>query len=79
MRPVDIGERIRAGLENARRNGTRSGRPIGRKRTNVDAAEVVRRREQGQSWRDIATGMGVGIGTIFRAYRSFRNADNAFQ
>jgi len=46
---TDLGERIKAGLENARRDGTRSGRPIGRPRADVDAAEVLRLREAGWS------------------------------
>lgn len=76
---VNVGERIRAGLARARRNGTRSGRPLGRPRVSVDAAEIVRRRQRGESWREIASGMRLGLGTVLRAYPTPRNAPSAFQ
>ena len=63
---VNVGERIRAGLARARRDGTRSGRPLGRPRVRVDAAEIVRRRQRGESWREIASGMRLGLGTVLR-------------
>lgn len=62
-----IRERVRSGLANARAQGTRSGKPIGRPRAAVDASTVARLRAQGRSWRAIATEMGVGVPTLFRA------------
>ena len=60
-------ERVKAGLEHARRNGTKSGRPIGRPRVAVDPARVVALRQQGLSWSEIRKELGVGKGTAQRA------------
>lgn len=62
-----IRERVRAGIAAARARGTRSGKPIGRPRAAVDASAVARLRAQGRSWRSIATELGVGVPTLFRA------------
>jgi DNA invertase Pin-like site-specific DNA recombinase len=58
-----IAERVRAGLRNARAKGKRLGRP----RTIVDSTTVGRLRSQGGTWRAIATQLGVGIATVYRA------------
>src|ERR1700732_2471689 len=47
-----IRERVSAGVEYARRNGTRSGRPIGRPRAVFRADLVHQLRESGLSWRE---------------------------
>ena len=65
---VRIVERVKAGLEHARARGTKSGAPIGRPRVIFDRAQVVARRAAGESWRDIAAALGVGAGTVRRAY-----------
>ncbi len=56
-------ERVRAGLRNAVARGKRLGRP----RTVVDAAQVVRLRASGASWQRVANEMGIGVGTAVRA------------
>jgi DNA invertase Pin-like site-specific DNA recombinase len=56
-------ERVRAGLRNARAKGKRLGRPT----RNVDRTAVAALRSQGASWRAIATKLGVGVGTLYRA------------
>lgn len=61
-----IGERVRAGLRNARAKGKRLGRP----RVTADASRVVNLRAQGASWRDVCTRMGLSKGTAQRAARS---------
>lgn len=61
-----LGERVRAGMAQARAKGTRSGRPIGRPSRDVDQAEVRRRREAGQSWRLIAQALKVPRRTLYR-------------
>ncbi len=52
-----IVERTRLGMERVRREGTRSGRPIGRPRagTKPEPADVRRARAEGLSWRAVAT------------------------
>jgi hypothetical protein len=54
-----IRERVVAGLDHALRNGTRSGKPVGRPRAIFDHQKVVELRQQGQSWRQIARPLGV--------------------
>ena len=65
-----ISERVKAGLNRARMNGTRSGRPIGRPRVIFSRDEAERLRAQGIAFRRIATKFGVGEGTIRRALRA---------
>src|ERR1700674_1245393 len=60
-----IVERVKAGLRNARAKGKQLGRP----RKIVDAVRIAELRQQGRSWRKIAAGMGVGVGTIYRVTR----------
>jgi DNA invertase Pin-like site-specific DNA recombinase len=57
-------EAIRAG------QAREAGKKIGRPRVVVRGDKVVKLREQGVSWREIARGMGVGVGTIRRAHES---------
>ncbi len=64
-----VAEHVRAGLERARKNGTRTGRPIGRPRVYIDRIEVVELRSQGVSWRAIADKLGAGVGTVRRIYQ----------
>jgi DNA invertase Pin-like site-specific DNA recombinase len=58
-----IVERVKAGLRNARAKGKRLGRP----QVAVDATKIAALRKQGLSWAKIATALGVGEGTIYRA------------
>jgi DNA invertase Pin-like site-specific DNA recombinase len=58
-----IVERVRAGLRNARAKGKRLGRP----QVAVDAHEIAKLRSQGLSWVKIASTLGVGEGTVYRA------------
>jgi DNA invertase Pin-like site-specific DNA recombinase len=58
-----IVERVRAGLRNARSKGKQLGRP----RTILDASRIATLRAQGIGWKRIATEMGVGVGTLYRA------------
>lgn len=55
-----IRERVKAGLKNARANGTRIGRP----RANVDTAQIAQLRAQGLTWKKIAKQIGLGVGTL---------------
>lgn len=58
-----IRSRVRSGLALAKARGKRLGRP----RTVVDAAQVVRLRAAGASWQRVADEMGIGVGTAVRA------------
>jgi len=64
-------DRVRAGLAYARTNGTRSGKEIGRPRRIFRRDEVRQLRDEGKlSWNQIAELLGVGRGTVERAYRA---------
>ena len=62
-----IRERVVSGLEHARRNGTRSGRAVGRPRVIFHRDQVAQLRKQGLSWRQIARSLGVSAGSARRA------------
>jgi DNA invertase Pin-like site-specific DNA recombinase len=61
-----IQERVRAGLRNAVARGVRLGRP----RASVDADQIASLRNSGASWREISERLGVGVGTVCRAFQS---------
>jgi DNA invertase Pin-like site-specific DNA recombinase len=56
--------RVQAGLDFARKNGTKTGRAIGRPRRIFDRSKVTRLREAGLSIPKIAAEMGLSIGTV---------------
>jgi DNA invertase Pin-like site-specific DNA recombinase len=58
-----IAERVRAGLRNARAKGKQLGRPP----KTLDHTKIAALRSQGLGWRAIATQLGVGVGTLYRA------------
>jgi DNA invertase Pin-like site-specific DNA recombinase len=60
---IEIIERVKAGLRNARAKGKRLGRP---KRV-VDASRIAVLRGEGLSWAMIAERLDVGEGTVYRA------------
>jgi DNA invertase Pin-like site-specific DNA recombinase len=64
-----ISERVRAGLDRAKANGTRTGRPIGRPRVVFRRDQVMQLRAQGESWRHIAKQLGASITSIRRAWQ----------
>jgi DNA invertase Pin-like site-specific DNA recombinase len=65
-----ISERVQAGLERTRKSGTRSGRPIGHPRAVFRGDLVAELRAQGLSRPKIARRLGVGVGTVVRAYQA---------
>lgn len=65
-----IRERVIAGIENARRKGTKSGRGIGRPRAIFDRYQVEQLRREGLSLRQIAARLTVGEGTVRRILRA---------
>ena len=62
-----ISERVRAGLDRAKKRGTRSGNPIGRPKAIFRRDEARDLRKQGWSWSKIARRLGVGVTTVRRA------------
>ena len=60
---VRLAERTRAGLERARREGKRLGRPLAK----ADAAMIRRMRGEGASWSEIARHTGLSRGTVQKA------------
>lgn len=65
-----IRDRVRAGMEYAKRHGTKSGRAIGRPRAvfRRDRVRELRDREK-LSWSEIARQLGATVGTVRRVYR----------
>jgi len=61
-----IRERVLAGLERARANGARLGRP----RVAVNIDRIAHCRAAGDSWRTIAYKMGISTGTAHRALKT---------
>ena len=70
-----IGERIAAGVEHARRNGTRSGKPFGRQRAVFRTDPIPQLGESGLSWREIASKLGVSSTTVRPAYTRCNDSD----
>jgi DNA invertase Pin-like site-specific DNA recombinase len=68
-------DRIRAGLNRARAQGKRIGRPP----VIVSPEQVLRLRQAGYSWAKIVRSMRAGSGTVRRAYRAAINAAGACQ
>lgn len=69
-----IRERVIAGLEYARTNGTKSGEPIGRPRKLFRRDQVAALRRDGLSWKQIARRLGASTGSVRRAYSHSSNA-----
>jgi DNA invertase Pin-like site-specific DNA recombinase len=59
-----IRDRVRSGLAAAKAKGKRLGRP----RANVDVARIASLRALGTPWRTISRQMGLGIGTLHKAF-----------
>ncbi len=72
-----IRERVLSGMEHARRNGTKSGKPVGRPVAVFDRAEVVKLRQEGLSWREIARKVRAGAATVRRAYKEWKTSQAA--
>ncbi|GIU73082.1 MAG: resolvase [Bryobacteraceae bacterium] len=69
-----VQERVRAGLERARREGKRLGRP----RRVFDRFAVIELRRRGASWREVARRLGISTGTARRVWAEWqaRRAEN---
>jgi len=60
-----IQERVKAGLQNAKRKGKR----LGRRPVEVDLSKVVSLRHSGTSWRVISQEMGISVGKLHKAFQ----------
>lgn len=65
-----IRERVVAGLEYARKHGTRFGRVIGRPKAVFDRSAVVRLRAEGKSWGQIALILHTSTASVRRAWQA---------
>lgn len=65
-----IRERVKSGLERAKEEGVRLGRP----RVGFDVAEAVRMQEEGLGVRRIAVRLGVSPSTVHRALKGLNEA-----
>jgi DNA invertase Pin-like site-specific DNA recombinase len=64
-----IRERVVAGLDHAQRNGTKSGKPVGRPRVIVDADKFVQLRDiEHLPWPEIGRRTRSSSGTVRRIY-----------
>jgi DNA invertase Pin-like site-specific DNA recombinase len=66
-----IVERVRAGLARAKAKGKRLGRPRG---SRIDVSRVGALIRKGLSLRQIATDLGIGLGSASRAARAFQES-----
>lgn len=64
-------------MEHARRNGTKSGKAVGRPKAVFDRDEVVRLRHENQSWREISRKLRIGAATARRAYKEWKTSQAA--
>jgi DNA invertase Pin-like site-specific DNA recombinase len=62
-----IRERVVAGLEHARKHGTKSGIAVGRPRVIFRRDHILELRAAGMSWRQIAAKLGARVTTVRRA------------
>jgi DNA invertase Pin-like site-specific DNA recombinase len=60
-----IQERVRAGLQNAKRKGKK----LGRRPVEVNLSEVASLRRSGASWRMISQEMGISVGKLHKAFQ----------
>jgi DNA invertase Pin-like site-specific DNA recombinase len=75
-----IRERVVAGLDHAHRNGTKSGRAVGRPRVVIDAERVVHLRDiEKLSWAEIARRLHSSSGTVRRVYQEAKDSFCACQ
>jgi len=61
-----IRERVKVGMARAKRQGTRSGKAIGRPSASINMEEVRKRREASESLRSIAKDLGVSAALLVK-------------
>ena len=63
-----IRERVKSGMDRARKNGTKSGRSIGRPSNVTDSTKttVIELSTRGMSKTKICKTLGIGVGTLYK-------------
>ena len=64
---IRLVERVNAGMLNAKQNGTKSGKAIGRPRVVIDRVKAKEMRDEGKSVVEIAKAYRTSIWTVYRA------------
>lgn len=70
-------ERAEAALDNVKRHGTKSGRPIGRPKAKFDVAQISRWKDHGWGVRKIARKVGVSPTTVWRAINAHQQVSKS--
>jgi DNA invertase Pin-like site-specific DNA recombinase len=71
-----IRDRVRTGVARAKRQGTKSGKPIGRPKINRDRESAIKMAlGQGRGILSIAKELGAGTGTVSRIAKAVRNSE----
>jgi DNA invertase Pin-like site-specific DNA recombinase len=70
-----IGERVKAGLRNARANGTRLGRRPLREFSPADIRQLRRDRRKGTSFKQLAARHGTSVWTAFQLCQRLKSTD----
>ncbi len=63
-----IAERVKLGMDHARKAGTRSGRPIGRPRVIFSRDLALKLRKEGKSWREMGLIFEMPLSTVRNRY-----------
>lgn len=70
-----IRDRVRTGVARAKKNGTKSGRPIGRPKVTEDVEAAIKQElARGRGILAVAKSLGVGTGTVSRVARAVRGS-----
>jgi putative DNA-invertase from lambdoid prophage Rac len=72
---TSLKHRIKAGIEHAKKYGTKSGIPIGKPSKNIDRTTVETLRASGMSWHKIADNIGCEVSTLYRNRKSWDAKD----
>lgn len=72
---TSLKQRIRAGIEHAKKFGTKRGGPIGKPPLNIDREVVETLRSKKMSWRKIADSIGCEVSTLFKYRQTWKRKD----
>lgn len=72
---TSLKHRIRAGIDHARRFGTKRGGPIGKPPKNIDRTTVETLRASGMSWHKISDQLGCEVTTLYNYRKKWKAND----